>query len=109
MFLDIAAGLIENGTNILENGIEGVDFLSFLPGDWSLIIWAIVLIAAAFIFVWVFKQVIANTIAGIIAFIIFTFVFGIPIPLNPLTILVTVLGGLGGVAALLIAVFFGWL
>ena len=107
MILDIAAGLVENAT--IGNVVNGVDFLSFLPGDWSLIIWAIVLIAAAFIFVWVFKQVIANTIAGIIAYVIFVFLLGINIPLNPLTVLVTVLGGLGGVAALLIAVFFNWL
>jgi len=103
MFLDIAAGLVENAS------LGGTGLLESLAGDWTLMIWAVALIVGAFIFLWVFKQVIANTIAGIIAFIIFTFILGIPIPLTPLTVLVTVLGGLGGVAALLISVFFGWL
>ena len=102
MFLDIAAG-------VMNDTITAIDFGSYLAGDWSLLIWAIVLIAATFIFLWVFKQIIANTVAGIIAFLIFKFLLGISLPINGLTILVTVLGGLGGVAALLIAVFFGWL
>ena len=103
MLLDIAAGLIENATN------NGTELISQLAGDWTLLIWAIVLIAGTFILLWVFKQILANTIAGIIAFLIFKFLLGIPLPITGLTILVTVLGGLGGVAALLIAVFFGWL
>jgi len=55
------------------------------------------------------KNIIANAIGGIIALLLAKFVFGIAIPLNVLTILVTILGGLGGVAALLIAAYFGWL
>lgn len=105
MFLDIAAGVVNN--SVFNETSETV--AKTFSGDWSLLIWAIILIAATFVFVWVFKQLIANIIAGIVAFLIFTFVLNIPIPINGLTILVTVLGGLGGVAALLIAVFFGWL
>lgn len=78
-------------------------------GNWLLLIGAVVLIIAAFLIFYLFKQIIANAIAGIIALLVIVFLLGLPIPLSPLVILVCILGGLGGVGAVLIATFFGWL
>ena len=103
VFLDVAEGIIGNGGEI------GIDFGSFLPGDWSLVIWAIVLIVGFIILIFVFKHFIANLIAGLVAFAVLVFVFGIPIPITALTVMVTIFGGLGGVGALVVSVFFGWI
>ncbi len=94
-------GLLGNYSEVITNAP-----FSF---KWELLIGAAILLIAAFIVLYVLKNVIANAIVGIIAFLIIKYLFGVPIPITGLTILVTVLGGLGGVAALLIAVFLGWL
>jgi len=83
--------------------------VSNLSGNWGLIIGAAVLIVAFFIVIFMLKNIIVNAIIGIIALLIIKFVLGVPIPLNGLVILVAILGGLGGVAAILLAGFFGWL
>ena len=89
-------------------GAVGQGIQSF-AGNWSLLVGAAVLIVAAFVVIYVLKEVIANAIAGIVALLVIVYIFGVNIPLNALTILVSVLGGLGGVGALLIATFFGWI
>lgn len=80
-----------------------------LTGRWELIVGAAVLVVGAFIVLYVLKNIVANAIIGFIALLAAKFIFGIAIPLNGVTILVTLLGGLGGVAALFVAYFLGWL
>ena len=93
---------------VLEN-ITGIAAQTSSMGRWELIIIAIILIVAAFIVLYLMRNFLANSIMGIAVLLIAKYVFGVAIPLNGLTIIVTALGGLGGVAALFIAFFFGWL
>ena len=102
----LALGLLGNFTNCTTWMSDPV---KCVQGNWLLIIGAIILIVGAFIILYLFKQIIANAIVGIIALLIIVYLIGVPIPLTPLVILVSILGGLGGVAAILIATFFGWL
>ncbi len=96
-----------NLTAIGNQTITGT--ISALAGRWELIVYAAILIIAAFVVIYVLRNIIANAIIGIIALLAIKFLLGVNIPINGLTILVTVLGGLGGVAALLAAAFLGWL
>jgi hypothetical protein len=80
-----------------------------LTGRWELLVGAALLIIGAFIVLHLLKNLVANAVMGVVALLVAKFVFGIAIPLNGITILVTLLGGLGGVAALFIAFFLGWL
>jgi hypothetical protein len=97
-------GIISGTVKCLQS-----DPIKCFTGNWGLLIGAAVLIVAAFIIFVVLKQVVLNAIFGIIALLVIVYVFGVPIPLSPLVMLVSVLGGVGGVAAVLIATFFGWL
>ena len=98
-------------TNITGMNVTDVvtDPLKALSGNWALIAGAVLLILVFLLIMIVMKNVIANAIAGIIALLIIKYVFGVAIPLSPLVLVVSILGGVGGVAALLIATFFGWL
>lgn len=80
-----------------------------VAGNWTYLIAGIVLLIAAFIVIYFVKNLVANAIGGIIALLVAKFIFGVAIPLNGLTIVVTIFGGLGGVAALFLAAFFGWI
>lgn len=80
-----------------------------LAGKWELLVGAVILVIGAFIVLFLLKNIVANAVVGFIALLAAKFIFGIAIPLNGLTILITLLGGLGGVAALFIAFFLGWL
>ena len=83
--------------------------ISTFTNNWELLAGAVILIILAFIVIFVLKNFAANAVMGIIAFAIAKYVFGVALQINALTILVTLLGGLGGVAALLIVQFLGWL
>lgn len=101
--------LIGNASNVTERAEAVGEGLEALAGNWQLLVGAVILIVAAIILIAVLKQVIANAIIGIIALLLLKYLIGIPIPLTPLVILVSVLGGPGGVGAILISVYFGWL
>ena len=89
--------------------ITDIAQISSLMGHWELLAGAIILVILAFVVIFVLKNFAANAIMGIIAFAIAKLILGVALPVNALTVLVTLLGGLGGVAALLIASFLGWL
>ncbi|MEM4221923.1 MAG: hypothetical protein QW097_00630 [archaeon] len=95
--------------DVLSNGLENVSIQNPLVGNANLIFGAIIFLIAAFILIYIFKHLIANAIAGIIGILLIKFLFFPQIPLNGLTLLISALGGLGGVAAVLIAVFLGWI
>lgn len=80
-----------------------------LRGNWLYVAVGIGLLIATFAIIYLFKHFLANMIGGLIALVALKFLFNIDIPITGLTILVTILGGLGGVGALLIAAVFGWL
>ena len=93
----------------LANASAVGETVTKMAGNWSLVIGAVILLVGFFIVLYVLKNIIANAVTGIIVFLIVKYLLGVAIPINGLTILVTIFGGLGGVAALLIAAFFGWL
>lgn len=94
---------VENTTGIVGQGVQA------LAGNWSLLIGAVVMIVAAFLLIYLLKELVANAIAGIVALLIIVYVLGVQIPLTPLVLLISILGGLGGVGAVLLATFLGWM
>ncbi|RLG21665.1 hypothetical protein DRN74_02060 [Candidatus Micrarchaeota archaeon] len=80
-----------------------------IKGNYSYVLIGLLLLAITFVALWLFKQFLANAIAGLIALLVVKFILGIAIPINGLTLLVSIMGGLGGVGALLIAAVFGWI
>ncbi|MFH0986780.1 MAG: transcriptional regulator, partial [Candidatus Micrarchaeota archaeon] len=68
-----------------------------------------VVIVAAFIVLFVLKNLIVNAILGIAALLVAKFVFGVPVPLTAVPILVCAIGGLWGAGAIFIASYAGWL
>ncbi len=112
--LNILGGIVlQNASDI--GGVLGkipscaTDPIKCFQGNWGLLIGAAVLVVAAFVVFYILKQIVVNAILGIVALLVIVYLLGVPIPLNPLVILISVLGGLGGVAAVLIATYFGWL
>ena len=95
--------------DIASCATAGTDAIKCFTGNWGVIATGIILVIAAFFVLYVLRQFLANAILGIIALLVIVYLLGLPIPLSPLVVIVSVLGGLGGVAALVIASFFGWL
>ena len=83
--------------------------LTSFAGNFGILLGAIILIVAFFLFMKFVKNIIANTIIGIVGLIILKFILGVSIPLNALTVLIVVVTGIPGLAVLLIAVFLGLL
>lgn len=104
MHTTILLGLLPNVTNVTQYAP-----IKAFAGNWFLLIGGALLLILAFVVFYLLKQLVANAIAGIIALLVLVYIFGIPIPLTPFIILVCVLGGLGGVGAVLIATFLGWI
>lgn len=98
-----------NASNVTGGAEKVSESLKALTGNWEILVAAIALIIITILILVMFEDIIGNAILGIIALLILKYALGIPIPLTPLVILITVLGGMGGVGALLIATFFGWL
>ena len=93
----------------LVNTTGVTSFVSTLQGNYQLLIGGAILIIATFVIVHSLKNLIANAVAGLIGLAVVK-LFLIPsFPITPLTIIVSAFGGLGGVGALMIALFFGWL
>ena len=99
----IIAAALDNATGTVTEGLKA------LQGNLGTLAGAVVLIAIAVFVIFIMKNLIANAVGGIVLLLVAVYVLGIPIPLNGLTIIVSILGGIGGVAALLLAAFLGWL
>jgi len=80
-----------------------------LTGHWNLVLGAIILLVLGFIIIYLLKNLIAHAVVGIIGLLIVKYVLNVAIPINGLTVLVSIFGGLWGVAGLLMAAFLGWL
>ncbi len=75
-------------------------------GDWKLLVIGIVLIVAAIAIFMFLKNIIANSIAGIIVWAIVVYAFGIQLSFWP-SLIVSAIFGLAGIGALLILNFLG--
>ena len=105
---DVATGFVSSTVSRLA-GCDLSEPIKCFQGDFTLIVAAVILFVLAFMIFNMLKNLVVNSIAGVAALLIIVYLFNVPIPMNGLVILVTVLGGVGGVGALLIATFFGWL
>ena len=80
-------------------------------GEILLILLAIALIILFYIFIRVVKDLIANAIAGGIGLIVMHFLFpsvlNIAIPLSLRNIIISLIGGIAGLAIVLVLTFFG--
>ena len=77
-----------------------------LAGNPLLLIGGIILVIAAFVIFFFLKKIIINSILGIAAWVILTFVFQVELPLIP-SLAISVIFGLAGIGAMLVMKFFG--
>jgi len=75
-------------------------------GDWKLLVVGIILIVAAIAIFMFLKNIIANSIAGIIVWAIVVYAFGIQLSFWP-SLIVSAIFGLAGIGTLLILNFLG--
>lgn len=78
-----------------------------LRGNLNLLVIGILLLAFAFFFLRVIKNLVANAILGLLALFALKFILGIAIPINIATLLVSAIFGLAGVGSLALLYFFG--
>ena len=86
-------------------GQAGEAVLGFV-GNPALLIGGLVLVVAAVLIFVFLKKVIVNSILGIIAWGLLTFVFGVNLPFIP-SLAVSIIFGLAGIGAMLVLRFFG--
>ncbi len=77
-----------------------------LAGNPAILIGGIVLVIAAFVIFFFLKKIIINSILGIAAWAILTFVFQVEMPFIP-SLAISVIFGLAGIGAMLVMKFFG--
>ena len=105
--MSLATGLqvLGEATNTATNAA------SFIQGNLGILIIGIILIVAAIAIIYFFKQVIINSILGVVAWIIISYglpFFGIEISLPFLpSLIVSALFGLAGIGVMLVLGFLG--
>ena len=77
-----------------------------IAGNPLLLVGGIILVIAAFVIFFFLKKIIINSILGIAAWVILTFVFQVELPLIP-SLAISVIFGLAGIGAMLVMKFFG--
>jgi len=75
-------------------------------GNPSILVGGIILVVAAVVIFFLMKKIIVNSILGIGAWLVLTFVFHVELPLIP-SLAVSVIFGLAGIGAMLVLRFFG--
>ena len=79
-----------------------------LVGNPVILVGGIILVAAAVLIFFFLKKIIINSILGIAAWILLTYIFNIELPFIP-SLAVSVIFGLAGIGAMLVLRFFGLL
>ena len=97
-------GLNSLGTNTINDVSQGA--VNSLAGNPAILAAGIVLIIAAILILWFLKKIVVHAIMGIIGWSIALFVFKIQLPLV-LSLIVSIIFGLGGLGALLLFKFLG--
>ena len=87
------------GSAIAEKGLQ-------LAGNPTILAAGIVLIIAAVLIFVFLKKIVVNSIAGLIVWAIVSFVFHIELPFIP-SLVISIVFGLAGIGALLLAKFMG--
>ena len=75
-------------------------------GDYSILFIGLILIIATIIIIHILKNIIANSIIGIVAWAIIVFLIGIDLPLIP-SLIVSAIFGLAGIGVILVLKFLG--
>ena len=79
-----------------------------LAGNPAILIGGIILIVAAVVIFFLIKKIIINSLLGLGAWLILTYVFHVQLPFFP-SLAVSVIFGLAGIGAMLVLSFFGLL
>jgi hypothetical protein len=101
MAVDLNLSSIVNASSI------GVDVSKSIAGNYWFVLAGIALLVLAFILFSMLKQIIVNSVVGLIALAALKYVLGIDIPLNIAVVASVALFGLAGLGMLLILMFFG--
>jgi hypothetical protein len=96
LLLEASNGLAQNAGNILQN----------LASNWLLVLGAIVFIIIAIIVLFFLKQILINTILGLIAWGLLQFVFQVKLDFW-ISLIVSIIFGIGGLGVLLLLKLFG--
>ena len=91
-----AAGAAEN----MGNAALG------LAGNPIVLIGGIILVIAAFVIFFFLKKIIINSVLGIAAWVLLTYVFHVELPFIP-SLAISIIFGLAGIGAMLVMKFFG--
>ena len=91
-----ATGAAENVGNAALN----------LAGNPTILIGGIILVIAALVIFFLLKKIIINSILGIAAWLLLTYVFHVELPFVP-SLAISVIFGLAGIGAMLVMKFFG--
>ncbi len=97
--------------NDLGNGAAGVaesagSAALSLAGNPIILVGGIILVIAAIVIFFFLKKIIINSILGIAAWVILTYVFQVELPFIP-SLAISVIFGLAGIGAMLVMKFFG--
>jgi small-conductance mechanosensitive channel len=77
-----------------------------LVGNPAILIGGIILVVAAVVIFFFLKKIIVNSILGIAAWAVLTYVFHVELPLIP-SLAISIIFGLAGIGAMLVMKFFG--
>ena len=87
-----------------QAGGIGGQAVNFLAGNWPVLAVGIGLIIATVVIIAHLKQVIVNSVLGVIAWAVLVFVFNVQLPLIP-SLVVSAIFGLAGIGIILILKF----
>jgi len=87
-----------------QAGGIGGQAVNFLAGNWPVLAVGIGLIIATVVIIAHLKQVIVNSVLGVIAWAVLVFVFNVQLPLIP-SLVVSAIFGLAGIGVILILKF----
>jgi hypothetical protein len=84
---------------------------SLIQGNWAFLVIGLLLIAATIAILYFLKQIIVNSIVGVVAWVVITYLFplagfNLQLPFLP-SLIVSALFGLAGIGALIVIAFMG--
>lgn len=101
MAVDLNLSSIVNASSI------GVDVGKSIAGNYWLVLAGVALLVLAFILFSMLKQIVVNSVVGLIALAALKYAFGVDIPLSVAVVASVALFGLAGLGVMLILMFFG--
>ncbi len=107
MVLSLLAGELGDLTSAAPQAIASAGAaLQTLTGNWWALVLGVILIAATVLIVGYLKNLLANSLIGLVAWAVLHFLLHIQLPLVP-SLVVSAIFGLAGIGALLVLRFLG--